>query len=82
MLTFKDELKDEEAKRLPSFLKDVCDVQMVLYHSSRFALLQMEVESYTLLGNKILEGNGYKTQGLIVTHLEGKKLTKILCPQV
>ena len=74
LLTFKDKLEDEQVKKLPSLLKSVCDVQMVLYHSSHFAILQMEVKSYTLLGDKILEENGYNIQNMIITHLEALSL--------
>ena len=45
---------------------------MVLYCSSNLAIVQMDTTSYTLLGDKILEGNGYEIQNMIITHLEGK----------
>ena len=73
LLTFKDELKDDQVKKLPSLFKGVCDLQMVLYHSSNIAIAQMDAKSYNLLGDKILEGNGYHAQDLIITHLEGDK---------
>ena len=77
LLTFKDKLEEEQLKRLPSLLKSVCDVQMVLYHSSHFVVLQMETKSYALLGDKILEGNGCNIQNMIITHLEALSLDEL-----
>ena len=72
LLTFRDKLGDEQAKKLPSVLNDVCKDVMVLYCSSNLAIVQMDTTSYTLLGDKILAGNGYEIQNMIITHLEGK----------
>lgn len=76
LLTFKTTLQEDQVKKLPSFLKDACDgaVFHVLYNYMNMAIIMMEAKSYTFIGDKIVEGNGFKIQNMLVTSLEGKNI--------
>ena len=77
LLRFKHALSDEQAKKLPSVVRDLCNNAVVMYHSSNLALLHMEAKSYTSLGEKIVEKNGLNIQDMIITHLEGIRMSHV-----
>ncbi|XP_028394717.1 uncharacterized protein LOC114518885 [Dendronephthya gigantea] len=69
LLKFSDEV---DSKQLLTALRDVCNevVFEVLYHNSNLAIVYMNATSYTFIGEKIMNGNGFKMQDMFVTHLE------------
>lgn len=72
LLTFYSELDERQVKKVSSVLGDVFNnVAAIIYHASNHLILHIEAKCYMLLGEKLLEGNGYKIERMVLTHLEG-----------